>query len=250
MASNGFLNKIFMGSQKPKSDSVSSQTTPRIPMTYVHAHEIDTDYELSGAGVLSLPWSMRSWLKSHYSRARVLVTTDQKTGNFVRAIIKVCLANLDVYSPHTKFDYRVSINLEKNLGGEWRSIVVQRAPADVKPPHRINDRLNFKHLAYQIDLSQFTSPGANEVNKPALFIFEIFQSQLTRFNRRPKRPTNYPSRFARPNCSDTVSCGATTSPTTSRNSSVGLRTISGFSSRAPRNALPRVLGFETYGFEG
>lgn len=161
MSSNGFLNKAFMSSQKPKGDSASpTPTTPRIPMTYVHAHEIDTDYELSGASFRSLPWSIRSWLKSHNSRARVLVTTDRKTGTFIRGTIKVCLAHLDVYSPRTEFDYRVSINVEMPVGDEWRSMV---AAMDAKPPHRTNDRLSFKHLLYQIDLSRLTSPGANKV---------------------------------------------------------------------------------------
>ncbi|MCJ1427990.1 mRNA-capping enzyme subunit beta, partial [Sticta canariensis] len=168
LSSNGFLNKTFMASQKPKIDSASpTTTTPRIPMTYVHAHEIDTEYELSGASFLSLPWSIRAWLKSHHSRARVLVTTDEKTGAFIRGIIKVCLAHLDVYSPRTEFDYRVSINLEMPMGDEWRSMVAAAAATDVKPPHRNNDRLSFKHLLYQIDLSRFTSAGSNKTTETA-----------------------------------------------------------------------------------
>lgn len=154
-----------MGSQKLKSDSGSPQTAPRIPMTYAHKHEIETEYELSGASFLSLPWSIRSRLRSHNTRASVLVTTDRKTGAFIRGIVKVCLANLDVYSPQTALDYRVSVSLEMQVGDEWRSMV---AAAGATTPPRTNDRLCFKHLIYQIDLSLRTSQGANQVYIPLI----------------------------------------------------------------------------------
>lgn len=163
-----------MGSQKPKSGSVPPETTPRIPLTYVHAREIDTYYELSRAGILSLPWSIRSKLKAHNSSARVRITTDQKTRDVVGKIIKVCLANLDVHSPHTEFDYRVSVNFEKQLGDEWRGLVVPTA-AKAKPSRRNNDRLSYKHLAYQINLSRVTSPGVKKVG-PQISIVDPFHS--------------------------------------------------------------------------
>ncbi|MCJ1270277.1 mRNA-capping enzyme subunit beta [Lobaria immixta] len=69
------------------------------------------------------------------------------------------LANLDVYSPNNEFDYRVGINLEANLKGNWRDLMVPMA-LHVKSSERRKDRMSFKHLAhdpssaYQIDLTQ------------------------------------------------------------------------------------------------
>lgn len=157
---NLFLNKAFTDSQNPKGRSATPQTKPRIPMSYIHTHESDTFYELSQTGILSLPQSILhtlNSLNSRHSKAKVRITTDQKTGNTLAKIVKVRLADLDVYSPSTVFDYRISINLEKNLEGDWRDLVEPMA-RNVRRSDRNKDRVSYKHLAYQIDLTQVISP--------------------------------------------------------------------------------------------
>lgn len=153
---NGFLNKAFTDSQNPKGRPVAPNTKPRIPMAYVHTHECDTSYELSQAGLLSLPQSILQTINLRHSKPKVRITTDQKTGNTLAKIVKVRLADLDVYSPKTDFDYRVSVNLEKNLEGDWRDLVEPMA-RNVKRSDRNKDRVSYKHLAYQIDLTQVMS---------------------------------------------------------------------------------------------
>lgn len=154
---NGFLNKAFLDSQNSKGRSAIPHTKPRIPMSYVHTHECDTFYELSQAGLLSLPQSILRSLNLRHSKAKVRITTDQKTGNTLAKIVKVRIADLDVYSPSTDFDYRISINLEKNLEGDWRDLVELTA-RNVRRSDRNKDRVSYKHLAYQIDLTQVNSP--------------------------------------------------------------------------------------------
>ena len=154
---NEFLNKAFMESQNPKGRSVPPHTKLRIPMSYVHTHECDTFYELSQAGILALPQSIFHTLNSRHSKAKVRITTDQKSGNTLAKIVKVRLADLDVYSPSTNFDYRISINLEKNLDDNWRDLVEPMA-RNVRKADRMKDRVSYKHLAYQIDLTQVVSP--------------------------------------------------------------------------------------------
>lgn len=156
---NGFLNKAFTDSQNPRGRSVTPHTKARIPMAYVHTHECDTFYELSQAGMLSLPQSILHTLNSSLrnSKAKVRITTDQKTGNTLAKIVKVRLGDLDVYSPNTEFDYRISINLEKNLEGDWHDLVDPTA-RNVRTSDRNKDRVSYKHLAYQIDLTQVISP--------------------------------------------------------------------------------------------
>lgn len=158
-AMNEFLNKAFSESQNPKGRPVTPHTIPRIPMSYVHTHESDTFYELSQAGILSLPPSILQTINSRHSKAKVRITTDQKTGNTLAKIVKVRLADLDVYSPGTEFDYRISINLEKNLEGDWHGLVEPMA-RNVRRSDRNKDRVSYKHLAYQIDLTQVISPEA------------------------------------------------------------------------------------------
>lgn len=189
---NGFLNKAFSDSQTAKGRVVTPHSKPRIPMSYVHTHESDTFYELSQAGMLGLPQSILHTLTArHSSKAKVRITTDQKTGNTLAKIVKVRLADLDVYSPSTEFDYRVSVNLEKNLEGEWRDLV-EPAARNARRSDRNKDRVSYKHLAYQIDLTQVVSPEVSSNRS-------VHLDHKLNHDRRPKKSTNWKSRFPRPN---------------------------------------------------
>ncbi len=143
---NGFLNQAF----------VKSLSRPRVPMSYVHTYECDTFHELSQTGIFGLPASIRSLLNPRHSQVKVRITTDQKTGRELAKIVKVRIADLDVYSPRTAFDWRVSVNLEMNFDGEMKDLLEPQA-RNGRRAERNKDRMSYKHLAYQIDLTQVTT---------------------------------------------------------------------------------------------
>ena len=124
-------------------------------MTYVHTKEADAFYELTQAAELSLPSSIRAQMTSRHNKAKVRITTDQKTGRELAKIIKVRVADLDVYSPRTPFDWRVSVNLEMRFDGDARDLV-EMVEGGRRAPERNKDRMTYRHLAYQIDLTQVT----------------------------------------------------------------------------------------------
>ncbi|MCJ1366363.1 mRNA-capping enzyme subunit beta [Acarospora aff. strigata] len=154
-ALNGFLNKALVDSQPPKQPTAKGAMPPkpRIPMSYVHTKECDAFYELSQAGHLALPPSIRAQINPRH-RAKVRITTDQKTGKELAKIVKARVADLDIYSPRTAFDWRVSVNLEMNYDGDMRDLV--ETTEGGKRADRNKDRMSYTHLAYQIDLTQVT----------------------------------------------------------------------------------------------
>ena len=132
-------------------------------MSYVHTYECDTFYELSQSGALILPASIRSQLNPRHSKAKVRITTDQKTGKELAKIVKVRINDLDVYSPRTAFDWRISVNLEMNFEGDMQAFVEPPARSG-RRADRNKDRMSYKHLAYQIDLTQVTPADVSEVS--------------------------------------------------------------------------------------
>ena len=144
-------------------------------MTYVHTYECDSFYELSQSAALSLPASIRGQLNPRHSKAKIRVTTDQKTGKELAKIVKVRVADIDVYSPRTAFDWRVSINVEMKLEGAIKTF--SEPPSnDARRQDRNKDRMSYKHLAYQIDLTQVTPTEVSEM--PLSLIF--FRSQCVK----------------------------------------------------------------------
>ena len=123
-------------------------------MSYVHTRECDSFYELSQSGQLCLPASIRAQLNPRHNKAKVRITTDQKTGRVLAKIVKARVADIDVHSPRTAFDWRVSVNLEMNFDGDMKDLVeVQEGQ---RRADRNKDRMSYRHLAYQIDLTQVT----------------------------------------------------------------------------------------------
>jgi len=124
---------------------------PRIPMTYNHTHETDTQYGLSQQGSMQLPPTLTHGKK----QPKVRVTTDDKTGEILARIIKVPVADIHVYCPRTLFDWRISVNIEMDFNGDMSELVVMDK-RDTKGDRK-KDRVSYKHLQYQIDLTQVTS---------------------------------------------------------------------------------------------
>ncbi len=171
---NKFLNSAVESSQtpKPQPGSIPPAGRPRIPMSYVHTYEKDSFFELSQSGTLSLPASIRAQLNPRHPKARVRVTNEQRTGKEIARIIKARVSDLDVYSPCTVFDWRLSVNIEMNFEGDLNKMA-ESPSIDGKRPARNKDRLSYKHLAYQIDLTQVTP---SEVCHHVLFT--LFRSSI------------------------------------------------------------------------
>ncbi|MCJ1380404.1 mRNA-capping enzyme subunit beta [Xylographa soralifera] len=175
---NRFLNGAYIASLPPPSQAASPPTKPRIPMNYIHTKECDTFYELSQAAELTLPPSIRAQINPRHNKAKVRVTTDQKTGRVLAKIIKVRVADLDVYNPGTPFDWRVSVNLEMNFTGDMGELA-EVMEGGKRAPERNKDRMTYKHLAYQIDLTQVKSAEAvNSAEKEHELEIELASDEL------------------------------------------------------------------------
>lgn len=162
-------------------------------MVYKHTRETDTFYELTQAGALALPPSIASGLNinpRHANKSKVRITTDQKTGRVLAKIIKVRVADIDIYSPKTLFDWRVSVNVEMDYKGETTDLVEPQT-RDGKQADRNKDRMSYKHLAYQIDLTQVTPA---EVDKGILPLLIDPNVKFCRQRQKQKRSTNLKSK--------------------------------------------------------
>lgn len=94
-------------------------------MIYRQIRECDSFYELSAAGLNSLPHAIRNLLNQRRPSAESADhEPTSKRVTHSRRSSKSPQAGLDLYSPNAEFDYRVSINLEVNLKGNWRDLVV------------------------------------------------------------------------------------------------------------------------------
>lgn len=120
-------------------------------MTYKHTRETDTLYGLSEQTGVQLPKSFDSFGR----KQKVRITTDDKTGEILAKIIKTHVADLHVFCPKSLFDWRISVNIEMDFAGDTKDLV-SMDKRDVKGDRK-KDRMSYKHLAYQIDLTQVTS---------------------------------------------------------------------------------------------
>ncbi|KAJ2627657.1 mRNA-capping enzyme subunit beta [Coemansia sp. RSA 1694] len=98
---------------------------------YKHTKEIDHFYRVEGT--------------------RVRVTTDKESGQVLAVITKTKIADLNIYSPRTKLDIRITINEEQPL---------ERPDVDAHKPimERHKDRLSYKQDLWSFDLTQVISP--------------------------------------------------------------------------------------------
>ncbi|KAL4885560.1 CYTH-like domain-containing protein [Aspergillus karnatakaensis] len=140
-AMNNFLNETVKASMP--------QANPgRIPLSYAHKKERDMFYEVSPS---DLPPIIRQNLNPRH-KPKVRVTVDQRTGEVLAKIVKCRVADLDIHNPRFCVDYRISVNLEMNYDGD----ISHLTPADTGrgASDRNKDRMSYRHLAYQVDLTQ------------------------------------------------------------------------------------------------
>ncbi|KAJ2843276.1 mRNA-capping enzyme subunit beta, partial [Coemansia erecta] len=96
-------------------------------IVYSHTKEIDHFYKIEGM--------------------RIRVTTEKDSGRVISVITKTKVADLNIYSPRTKLDIRITINEEKAL---------EKPDVDsIKPIlERHKDRLSYKQDLWSFDLTQ------------------------------------------------------------------------------------------------
>lgn len=147
---NNFLNETVKA-------SMPQQNPGRIPLSYTHKKERDTFYEVQAS---DLPPVIRQNLNPRH-KPKVRVTTDQRTGEVLAKIVKCRVADIDVCSPRTTVDWRVSVNLEMEYPGDVSTLPV----VDVAGRgERIKDRMSYSHLAYQVDLTQVAKSEVSPQN--------------------------------------------------------------------------------------
>ncbi|EMR09368.1 hypothetical protein PNEG_02317 [Pneumocystis murina B123] len=141
---NRFLNASFEKSQ------IKNKGQPRVPMKYKHTKEIDKFYNN-----LSLGQGFQN---------RVRITTDKKTGQIISRLIKTRVASLNIFSPRTQFDWRLSVNIEMPF---------EPRPLGALVMERDKDRLSYVHQFCQIDLSQVISENGSKTHELEVELLDI-----------------------------------------------------------------------------
>lgn len=120
-------------------------------MEHVHSRQIDAFFEVP---LESLPPLIQPYFNRRHN-PRVRVTRDQKTGDIIAKIVKCRVADLDVYSPNTALDWRLSVNIEMNYDGDVQGLMpAGEGPDPNSRGERIKDRVSYMHMFSQIDLTQ------------------------------------------------------------------------------------------------
>lgn len=150
---NIFLNGCVV---RAKSNAAVAPKASRAPLDYKHVRQTDSFYELNQAGFDLLAPTTRDILQSP-SKQKVRITRDTRTGQVLEKIIKHRVINLEISSPQTEWDYRISVNLEINYPGPSDNLVESMEHG--RSYTRRKDRMCYSHLqAYRIDLTQVTNP--------------------------------------------------------------------------------------------
>ena len=155
---NVFLNRCVQESMMPSREK----------LVYKHRYERDSFAILSPGGVAALPPAARE--EASMSRnglsLRTTVDTDPKlkasTPPVIARIVKIRLVDLDIYSPLTNFDTRISVNIEVDLHNrddmDTSLLTIPAEQEKERRPDRHKNRLSYTHLScYSIDLTQVTN---------------------------------------------------------------------------------------------
>ncbi|KDN53056.1 mRNA triphosphatase CET1 [Tilletiaria anomala UBC 951] len=111
-------------------ERTSSQSYKGDKVRYRRSMEADAFYHIPG------------------SKERIRVTKNEETMKITNAIVKKRIANMEVYSPRSLFDFRISINTEEPV-----------EPPDAEPAYiRNKNRVSYAHQCFQVDLTQVQTP--------------------------------------------------------------------------------------------
>ena len=133
----------------------------RVPIEYLRRRENDKFYGLPREVLDDLPPAVRQQLNPNHT-PKIRVTYDQKTNQILAKIIKVRIADLNIFLPNCPLDCRISINFEMKYNGDIESII-SRNTLD-RSNDRSKDRLSYTHGLYQIDLTQVTQVKMHNVS--------------------------------------------------------------------------------------
>lgn len=155
----------------------------RVRMQYDHKYEMDSFAALSQAGYAALPVCAKQELEHRKPpgalRLRTTVDNNPKAPPnaikpVIAQIIKLRLADLDVFCPEDDFDVRISVNIEIDFHGRTdidTSLLTQSEEKDSdRQPERRKNRLSYKHLTNSIDLTQVTYDAEGAVKTHELEI--------------------------------------------------------------------------------
>ena len=96
------------------------------------------------------------------------VTNDLETMAMKARIINYRIGDLEIYNPGADFDYRISISIESPWEGGNEMLVRPGSDANNNNNNHANpntsernkDRVSYRHMAYQIDLTQVSFPNS------------------------------------------------------------------------------------------
>jgi hypothetical protein len=174
---NGFLNTCYQNSR---------QDPRRIPIDYDHRYESDQFYELNVDGIRALPPTITPFLDPRH-RPRVRITSDRDTLKPTARIIKSRIADIEIYNPATDFDYRISISVESPWEGDNMHLI----PLKEHGMERNKDRVSYRHVAYQIDLTQVSYPDGSKQQHELEVEISTEQVRLELANLKAQQPSNY-----------------------------------------------------------
>lgn len=174
---NDFLNQCVQSShQDPK----------RIPIEYDHRRESDQFYELNPNGVRALPSCVTKWPNQRHE-TRVRRTNDLETLKLIASIIKVRIADLEIYNPTQDFDYRISISVECPWNGNNMDLI----PLKEHDSERNKDRVSYRHMGYQIDLTQVSYTDGTKQQHELEVEISAEQLRLELANLSQQKPNRY-----------------------------------------------------------
>jgi hypothetical protein len=158
----------------------------RTVIGYDHQHEYDEFFDLTDEGRKNLPQSILTWLNPRH-KPRVRRTIDEASGHLKAQIIKSRIADVDIYNPGTDFDYRISISIESPWEGDpsWLSEMTDGGR------DRKKDRMSYRHMAYQIDLTQVSHPNSPEMEHELEVEISTEQIRVQLANMRENKASRY-----------------------------------------------------------
>lgn len=149
-AYNQALNKLI--------ERTSAPSYPHARVRYEHTRVVDTFYTPpSGSGLST-------------GSGKIRVTKDAKTGELKECIQKIRIADLNIYSPKRKLDWRLSVNTEVPCKPTslLPHLVLALRPLPAAVPltgaptnTRKKDRMTYSHQSFKVDLTQVTSTGSS-----------------------------------------------------------------------------------------
>lgn len=156
----------------------NANTGGRVPMTYKHTVETDKLYDLPTHMLArsTLPQAVKDAHLEGGKPARVRVTRNNKTNVVTAAIIKLRMADLEVFCPSDEFDIRISVSLET----AWPH-PIDGLPEQLDggvPTGRSKDRVSYTHQGFQVDLTQVTQLSGTNRTKTHELEIELDTNQL------------------------------------------------------------------------